>query len=122
MKKQSPLSDKSFNFALTVIKLHDHLVKTKKEYVVSKQLIRSGTSVGANIEEGMAAQSRKDFISKFSIASKEARESHYWLRLLLASNKITTEEFKQFETDLIEVIKMLSSSIATAKKNLRSSL
>ena len=122
MKKESPLLAKSFSFALSIVKLHDDLVRDQKEYIISAQLIRSATSVGANIEEGMAAQSRRDFINKLSISSKEARESNYWLRLLLASEKITENEFEKLHTDLLEVQKMLSSSIATAKKNLHSSL
>ena len=79
--KENLIRDKSYTFALQVIALHRKLCNAN-EYVLSKQLLRSGTSIGANIEEAQAAQSRADFISKISIASKEARESHYWLRLL----------------------------------------
>lgn len=84
----------------------------------SKQLIRSGTSIGANIEEASASQSGRDFVSKLAISSKEARESLYWLKLLLATNKISEPKFKQMTSILTEIIKMLSSSISTAKKNL----
>lgn len=116
MQKPNPLSEKSFNFAIAVINLHDQLIANQKEYIISKQLIRSGTSIGANIQEASAAQSRKDFASKLAISSKEARESLYWLKLLLATNKITQAQFTTITKDLTEVIKMLSSSIATAKK------
>jgi len=75
--------DKAFNFAIRVVNLYKLLCKDKKEYTLSKQLLRSGTSVGANINEAQAAQSKKDFISKMAIASKEARESKYWIKLLI---------------------------------------
>ena len=115
---KSPLVTKSFNFALLIVKLCDFLSQKQKEYILSKQLLRSGTSVGANIKEATASQSRKDFISKLSIASKEARESEYWLNLLLESGKIDSTQFKAIEAPLLEVTKMLSSSISTAKKSL----
>ena len=81
MKTDNKILELSFNFSLQIIKLYKLLVE-KKEFVISKQLLRCGTSIGANIEEAIAAQSRKDFITKMSIASKEARETRYWLRLL----------------------------------------
>ena len=81
MKTENKILEMSFDFSLQIIQLYKILIE-QKEYVLSKQLLRSGTSIGANIEEAIAAQSRKDFISKLSIASKEARETRYWLRLL----------------------------------------
>ena len=75
--------DKAFNFAIRVVNLYKFLCKDKKEYTLSKQLLRSGTSIGANINEAQAGQSKKDFIAKMAIASKEARESKYWIRLLI---------------------------------------
>ena len=85
MEKKNEILDLSFDFALEIIKLVKYL-KSKKEFVLSNQLLRSGTSIGANVSEAQAAQSTKDFISKMSIASKEARETEYWLRLLDKSN------------------------------------
>ena len=80
--KENIILDKSFEFAIRVVNLHKHLCNDHKEYTLSKQLLRSGTSIGANINEAQAAQSKKDFIAKMSIASKEARESKYWIELL----------------------------------------
>ncbi len=82
MKKDNIIQTKSYNFAVRIIKLYKHLSQEKKEFVLSKQLLRSGTSTGANIEEAIGGQSRKDFFAKLTIAYKEARESHYWIRLL----------------------------------------
>lgn len=81
MKKQNIILEKSFDFSISVIQLYKQLIG-EKEYTISKQLLKSGTSIGANIEEAIAGQSRKDFISKMAIASKEARETRYWLRLI----------------------------------------
>ena len=82
MKKDNIIQTKSYDFALRIVKLYKHLSQEKKEFVLSKQLLRSGTSIGANIEEAIGGQSRKDFFAKLTIAYKEARESHYWIRLL----------------------------------------
>jgi len=79
--KNNPIKERSFNFALSIVKLYK-ILQEKNEFIISKQLLRSGTSIGANIEEASAAQSKKDFLHKMSIASKEARETSYWLRLL----------------------------------------
>ena len=82
MDAENPVLTKSFNFAIRIVNLHKHLANKQKEYVLSKQLLRSGTSIGANINEAQAAQTKADFIAKMSIASKEARETEYWIRLL----------------------------------------
>ena len=108
---RSVIREKTFQFALTVISLYKRL-QEEKEYILSKQLLRSGTSVGANVEEGTAAQSRRDFLSKMSIASKEARETKYWLRLLQESNltQINVDtELKQVD----EIIRILTSIVKT---------
>jgi four helix bundle protein len=81
MKKDNVIQTKSYNFAVRVVKLYKHLSQEKKEFVLSKHLLRSGTSIGANVEEAIGGQSRKDFFAKLTIAYKEARESHYWIRL-----------------------------------------
>lgn len=113
---KSILKDKSFNFALRVIKLYKFLCEEKKEFVMSKQLLRSGTSVGANIREAQNAESRLDFIHKLAIAQKECDETLYWLELLNQSNYILTNEFESIQNDASELLKMLKSSIITTKQ------
>jgi len=90
--KSNPLQEKSFAFAVRIINVYKHLTSNKKEYVMSQQLLRSGTSVGANIEEALQGQSKKDFIAKLSISLKEAYESDYWIRLLKAGKMLTEKE------------------------------
>ena len=82
MKEENIIQTKSYAFAVRIVRLHKHLINTKKEYVLSKQILRSGTSIGANVEEAIGGQSKADFIHKLAIAYKEARETSYWLRLL----------------------------------------
>ena len=113
-KRINIVKDKSFEFALKIIDLYKYLRYEKKEYVMSNQLLRSGTSIGANIEEAQAAQSKKDFISKMSIASKEARETHYWLRLLKYGGYIIKEDIIQ---DCEELIRLLTSIVKSSVKN-----
>lgn len=91
--KDNIIVKKSYSFALDVIKIYKFLIDEKKEYVISKQMLRSGTSVGANIHEAVASESKKDFIHKFGIAVKEARETSYWLNLLKDSDYLTDEKF-----------------------------
>lgn len=113
---KSILAKKSFDFALKVIKLFKYLQDDHREYILSKQILRSATSIGANIEEAIAGQSIKDFVSKNNIALKEARETHYWLRLLHASNYLI-ESDSRLLNDCEELIKMLTSTIKTSRKN-----
>lgn len=87
--KESVLKEKSYNFALRIVKLYKYIVSEKKEYVLSKQILRAGTSIGANVKEASKAQSKPDFIHKLSISQKEAFETDYWLRLLLDSEYLT---------------------------------
>jgi four helix bundle protein len=114
MKKSNLIVDKSFDFALRIIKLYRYLVEEKKEYVLSKQVLRSGTSIGANIHEAVEAQSKADFIHKMSISLKEARETEYWLKLLIASEHI--DNSGSILEDITELIKILTSIIKTSKK------
>ena len=114
MNKVNVVKDKSFEFSLKIIDLYKYLRYEKKEYVLSKQLLKSGTSIGANIEEAQAGQSKKDFISKMSIASKEARETHYWLRLLKYGGYITKDEIIN---DSEELIRLLTSIVKSSDKN-----
>ena len=107
---------KSFVFAVRIVKLCKHLNTNKKEYVLSKQLLRSGTSIGANISEAEQAQSRSDFISKMNIALKEAVETNYWLRLLQATDYSSETEFHSIYSDCRELEKMLTAIVKTSKQ------
>lgn len=117
MRKDNPLSDKSFSFAVRIVKLYKYLCDNKKEFVLSKQLLRSGTSIGANVSESQDAQSSNDFISKLSISLKEARESKYWIELLKETDYLTILETNSILSDLDEIIKLLVSIIKTTKAN-----
>ena len=110
------VSEKSFAFAVRIVKLCQHLLNVKHEYVLSKQLIRSGTSIGANISEAQQGQSRADFVSKMSIALKETAETKYWLRLLQATDFLTEKEYLSVNSDCVEIEKMLTSIIKSAKQ------
>ena len=112
--KEDVLSDKSFVFAKRIIKLYKYLTSQKNEYILSKQILRSGTSIGANIREARYAQSHKDFISKLSISLKEASETEYWIELL-QEEYISKKETDSIHKDVIELIKLLTKSIKTAK-------
>jgi len=90
--KENIILDKSFNFAVRVVKLYKHLKDDKKEYILSKQLLQSGTSIGANVNEAQEAQTKKDFIAKMSKSSKEARESLYWIKLLIKTDYLSKED------------------------------
>ncbi len=107
--KENVISEKSFTFALRIVKLYQYLCEEKKEFVLSKQILRSGTSIGANIEEGIGGQSGKDFHSKMSIAYKEARETHYWLRLLYKANYIADTAYQSILADCDELVRILGS-------------
>ena len=116
-RKESPLQAKSEAFAKRIIKLYYYLTKTKHEKVMSKQIYRSGTSIGANIAESKNAQSPADFINKLSIALKESGETEYWLKCLKESDYLNEKEFNSIYSDNVEIGKMLTSSIVTMKKN-----
>lgn len=113
--KESVVRDKSFAFALRVIKLYKYLTEEKKEYVLSKQLLRSGTAVGALIREADQAESKPDFIHKMAIALKEANETEYWIELLTQSEYINEKSSASILTDLTELLKLLTSIIKTSK-------
>jgi len=113
---QSIIAGKSKTFAVRIVHLYKHLCEEKKEYVLSKQVLRSGTSIGANVHEAIQAQSRNDFISKMNIALKEASETGYWLELLHDTNYISENEYQSIIEDCIEINKILASIIITAKK------
>jgi four helix bundle protein len=115
--KRNLIREKTYKFSLHIIALYKQL-KDQNEYVLSKQILRSGTSIGANVEEATAAQSRKDFISKMSIASKEARETNYWLRLIRDSNLLKDIEFDDLIGKCEELIKILTSIVKTSQKTI----
>jgi four helix bundle protein len=116
--KSNFLKDKSYDFALQVVLLCRRLAQEKREFVLSRQLLRSGTSIGANIEEANQAQSKVDFIHKLSIAHKEAFETHYWLRLLRDSNYLEGGEAQPLLADCEQIQKMLTSSLKTSKSSI----
>lgn len=115
-KQDNLIQIKTFDFALSVIKLYS-ICKSQGEFVISKQLLRSGTSIGANVEEGIAAQSKKDFVSKLSIANKEARETRYWLKLLNQSNLVAAD-FDNYLVEVEAIINILTKIVKTASENL----
>lgn len=109
------IEEKSFAFAVRIVNLYKHLSKSKKEYVLSKQLLRSGTSIGANVAEAEQAQSTADFVSKMSIALKEAAETKYWIRLLTSTDYLTKQESFSILNDCIELERILVSIIKSIK-------
>lgn len=100
---------KSFNFSIRIVNLYRHLTEVKNESVLSKQLLRSGTSIGANVSEAECGQSKADFRAKMNIALKEANETNYWLRLLSKTNYINEKEFESLENDIKEIIALLTA-------------
>ena len=121
MERQSIVGEKSLAFAKRVAKCYRFLLDKKKETILSKQILRSGTSIGANIREGLFAQSRKDFISKMNIALKEAGETDYWLEIIYSADYLTEVEYKSLKKDTDELVKMLSSIVKTTKENTQKS-
>lgn len=115
--QENLLIDKSIFFASRIIKLHQYLIKTKKETIISKQIARSGTSIGANINEANYGQSKSDFISKMHIALKETAETEYWLKLLTMSEYITEKMGNSLLNDCLEIKRILIASINTAKES-----
>ena len=116
MKQDNIIQLKSFKFSLKMIALYK-ILKENNEFIISKQLLRSSTSIGANVEEAIAAQSKKDFVAKMSISSKEARETKYWLRLLNESQFIQFD-YSESLTDIDEIIKLLTSIVKTSQAHL----
>ncbi|KQM49947.1 four helix bundle protein [Chryseobacterium sp. Leaf201] len=112
---ESIVGKKSFEFAVKIVSFYKKFSSEKKEFVMSKQILRSGTSVGANIREALNAQSRPDFIHKLSISQKECDETIYWLELLFATDYISKEEFESLKNPATEILKMIRSIIITIK-------
>ena len=109
----SAVADKSFEFSVRIVNLCKYLRYKKKEFVLSKQLLRSGTSIGANVHEGRRAQSRADFLAKMSIALKEANETYYWLKLLYRTEYLSKEEYLSMYADIDEILRILTAICKT---------
>ncbi len=115
--KDSVIAEKTVDFAVRIVKFYKYLCDEKKEYVLSKQILRSGTSIGANVRESKNAQSKADFISKLNIALKEADETQYWLEIMVKSDLIKENQVEALNKDLKEIIAMLVASIKTLREN-----
>jgi four helix bundle protein len=115
MKTNNVIQEKSFQFSLRIIKLYKYLKDEKKEFILAKQILRSGTSIGSNVEESIGGQSSKDFFAKISIAYKEARETHYWLRLLKESEYLENRLADSLLDDCNELLKIIGSIQKTLK-------
>ena len=116
--RKSILKEKSFKFAVRIVNLYKYLCEDKKEFIMSKQLLKCGTSVGAMTREAEHSESKADFIHKLAIAQKEINETIYWLELLNTTEYISKKEFENINTDAVELIKMITTSIKTAKSTL----
>lgn len=115
--RNNAIREKSYAFASRIVKLYKFLIAEQREYVLSKQVLRSGTSIGATVEEALAASSSADFVRKLNIAAKEARETSYWLRLLHDNDYLPTPAFESIHAHSQEIIKLLSSILLTTKAN-----
>ena len=116
----SIVKEKSYRFAVRIVKLYQYLSEEKREYVISKQMLRSGTSIGANVREGLQGQSKADFTAKMSIALKEASETDYWLELLRDTGYLSDGEYDSINRDCIELAKMLTSIVKTSRDQRKS--
>ena len=118
MKENNILQQKTYQFSIRIVKAYQYLVEVKKEYVLSKQLLRCGTSIGANIEEAIGGQSDKDFFAKLTISYKEARETKYWIRLLFETEYLTKEQFESLIIDIEEILRIIGAIQRTIKKSI----
>jgi four helix bundle protein len=116
--KHDPLREKTLNLAIRIVKLNQYLAETKKEYVLNKQILRSGTNPGSMFREAANAESGLDFIHKLGIAQKETGETQYWLELLYKTDYITSAEYESVNADTEEIMRLLRSSILTKKRNI----
>ena len=116
--KTDALKDKSFAFAIRIVRLYQFLTESKKEFVMSKQILKSGTNPGAMVREAKFAETDKDYVHKLSVGQKEISETMYWLELLAATNYISEKEFNSIHKDAVEIIKLLTSTIKTKKRNM----
>jgi len=116
--KENVIQEKSFKFAIRIVNLYKYLIEEKKEFVLSKQVLRSGTSIGANVEEAIGSQTDKEFITKITISQKEARETRYWLKLLIETNYLTVEQTESLLNEIEEIIKIIAKILITMKRKL----
>jgi four helix bundle protein len=121
MKEDNVVREKSYAFALRIVKVYRYLTEDKREYVLSKQLLRAGTSVGANVEEAVGGQSEKDFAAKLTVAYKEARETHFWIRLLRDSDYLSSPQADSLLADTDELLRIIGSIQKTMKSKIRNS-
>lgn len=119
MKDQNVIVEKSKAFAVRIVRMYQYLCSEKQEYVLSKQVLRSGTSIGANVKEALRGQSRQDFVFKLNISLKEASETEYWLELLHETGYISDTQFQSMHTECVELIKILTSIINSSKKEVQ---
>lgn len=122
METENVIVKKSKDFALRIINMYKYLCVEKREYVISKQVLRSSTSIGANVREGVRGQTKPDFIAKMSVAQKEAEETCYWLEMLYESGYINKSIFESMYRDNLEINRILASIILTARQNLKNQL
>ena len=122
MARDSVTLDKSKNFAIRIVRLYQYLCTEKKEFVLSKQLLRSGTSIGANLAEAIYGISDKDFLSKIYISLKECAETNYWLELLFKTDYLTEQQYQSINEDCTELIKLLTSSAKTMSTKLKTKI
>ena len=115
--QESIVEIKSFNFAVRIVKLYQYLCEEKKEYILSKQLLRCGTSIGANVSEAQRGQSKPDFYSKMAIALKEANETYYWIRLMHSTEYLSDKEYSSLDSDINEIISILVAICNSKEKN-----
>ena len=116
MKADNPIEKKSFEFAIRIVRLSKHLMENRREFTLSKQILRSGTSIGANVSEGLQGMSKKDFIARLSIALKESQETSYWLRLLKETEYLSITEFESLYPEVVEIIKILTAILKTSRE------
>lgn len=112
------IEKRSFDFAIVIIRMYERLINDKKEFILSKQLLRSGTSIGANVKEGLRGQSRKDFMAKMNIALKEANETEYWIKLLMETDYLNRNEDIKLLEECREICKILNSIVKSTKASL----
>ena len=117
--KVSQIEVKSFEFAVRIVNLYKYLREDKREFILSKQIMRSGTSIGANVREAKYGESKADFVHKLAIALKEANETEYWLQLMVSTGYITQKQFDDIEKDITDLLKMLTAIIKSSKEGMK---
>ena len=122
MMKENIIADRTFDFAVRIVNLHKYLISNGVDYSLARQLLRCGTSIGANVCEAVKAQSTADFYTKLTIALKEANETHYWIRVLFATGYLTEQEFASIKKDIDEIVAILVSITKTTKEKMNNKM